>query len=50
METKNIIIGIDSAYRSEERQQELYYEFIEKYLGVDFLTQDCEKSGMKSKS
>ena len=31
METKNIIIGIDSAYRSEERQQELYYEFIEKY-------------------
>lgn len=31
METKNIIIGIDSAYRSEERQLELYHEFIEKY-------------------
>lgn len=32
---KNIIIGIDSAYRSFERQQELYEEFIEKH-GKDY--------------
>ena len=31
LKTKNIIIGIDSAYRSEQRQSELYQEFIEKY-------------------
>ena len=28
---ENIIIGIDSAYRSEEHQLRLYNEFIEKY-------------------
>ena len=31
LQEKNIIIGIDSAYRSEQRQLELYNEFIEKY-------------------
>ncbi|MBQ2909186.1 MAG: tRNA pseudouridine(55) synthase TruB [Bacilli bacterium] len=31
LKTKNIIIGIDSAYRSEQRQSELYQEFIERY-------------------
>lgn len=31
LKTKNIFIGIDSAYRSEERQLELYHEFIDNY-------------------
>ena len=31
LQEKDIIIGIDSAYRSEQRQLELYNEFIEKY-------------------
>lgn len=29
--TKNIILGISSAYRSKKEQQEIYDEFIEKY-------------------
>lgn len=36
--SKNIIIGIDSAYRSIEEQQELYNEFLEKY-GKDYTEQ-----------
>ena len=35
--TKNIIIGISSAYRSKEEQQEIYDEFIEKY-GKNYAT------------
>ena len=31
LQTKNIFIEIDSAYRSVERQQQLYLEFCEKY-------------------
>lgn len=31
LKEKNIIIGIDSAYRSKEHQQELYQEFCNKY-------------------
>lgn len=31
LKEKGIIIGIDSAYRSKERQQELYIEFCDKY-------------------
>lgn len=31
LKEKNIIVGIDSAYRSFERQQELYLEFVNKY-------------------
>lgn len=31
LQEKDIIIGIDSVYRSEQRQLELYNEFIEKY-------------------
>ena len=31
LKEKNIFIGIDSAYRSFERQQELYQEFCDKY-------------------
>lgn len=31
LKEKNIFIGIDSAYRSLERQQELYLEFLNKY-------------------
>ena len=36
--SKNIIIGIESAYRSVEHQQELYNEFLEKY-GKDYTEQ-----------
>lgn len=31
LKEKNILIGIDSAYRSFERQQELHLEFVDKY-------------------
>lgn len=33
--TKNVVIGIASAYRSKEYQQEVYDEFVEKY-GKDY--------------
>ena len=35
LETKNVIIGISSAYRSKDYQTEIYEEFIEKY-GRDY--------------
>ena len=35
LETKNVIIGISSAYRSKDYQQDIYESFIEKY-GKDY--------------
>ena len=35
LQTKNIIIGISSAYRSKEHQQEIYNDFVEMY-GKDY--------------
>lgn len=35
LETKNIIIGISSAYRSKEYQQEIYDDFVKEY-GKDY--------------